>query len=80
MVGTVNTTLRKRTIALACAKEAKEKIKSAEKEIKKLEAGKQTKISQKTEQETLLTTKKKNAEKKTWEIKINWKGCFYLYR
>ena len=50
-------------------KEAEEKIKSAQKEIEKLEAGKQTKINQKTEQENSLATKKQDAEKKTWKIK-----------
>lgn len=55
-------------------KEAEEKIKSAQKEIEKLEAGKQTKISQKTEQEKSLTTKKQDTEKKTWELKTTFSG------
>ncbi|MEA1968626.1 MAG: AAA family ATPase [Thermodesulfobacteriota bacterium] len=55
-------------------KEAEEKIKSAQKEIDKLEVGKQTKISQKTEQEKSLSTKKQNAEKITWEIKTTFAG------
>jgi len=55
-------------------KKAEEKIKSAQKEIEKLEASKQTKISQKTEQEKSLTTKKQNVEKKIWEIKTTFAG------
>ncbi len=55
-------------------KEAEEKIKSAQKEIEKLDAGKQTNISQKTEQEKSLTAKKQDAEKKTWEIKTTFAG------
>jgi len=55
-------------------KEAEEKIKSAQKEIEKLEAGKQTKINQKTEQENSLATKKQDAEKKTWKIKATFAG------
>ena len=55
-------------------KEAKEKIKSAQKEIEKLESGKQTKVRQKTEQEKSLTTKKQDAEKTTWVIKTTFAG------
>lgn len=55
-------------------KEAEEKIKSAQKEIKKLEDGKQTKMSQKNEYENSLSQKKQNAEKKTWVIKTTFAG------
>lgn len=55
-------------------KEAEEKIKAAQKEIEELEAGKKTKISQKTEQEKSLSTKKQNAEKIIWEIKTTFAG------
>ncbi len=55
-------------------KEAEEKIKSAQEVIEELEADKQTKISQREDQEELLSTKKKDAEEKTWEIKTKFAG------
>lgn len=55
-------------------KEAEEKIKTAQKAVVQLDAGKQAKTSEKTEQEQTLVNKKQNSEKKTWGIKTTFAG------
>lgn len=55
-------------------KEAEEKVRAAEKEIKKLETEKQNKISEKIKHESDINLKRQNAENKTWEIKTNFAG------
>ncbi len=55
-------------------KEAEEKIKSAQKEIEKLEGDKQTNTNQKAEHENTLSQKKQSAETRTWEIKTTFAG------
>ena len=55
-------------------KEAEEKIKSAQKEIEKLEGDKQVNTNQKAEHENTLSQKKQSAETRTWEIKTTFAG------
>lgn len=55
-------------------KEAEEKIKAAQDEIKRLETEKNDKVSERAQQETLLSSKKQDAEKRTWQIKTKFAG------
>lgn len=55
-------------------KEAEEKVRTAEKEIKIFETEKQDKITEKLKYENDLNTKKQTAEQKTWEIKTKFTG------
>lgn len=55
-------------------KEAEEKVRTAEKEIKIFETEKQDKITEKLKYESDLNTKKQTAEQKTWEIKTKFTG------
>ena len=55
-------------------KEAKEKIKNAQKSVEQLEVDKQVKTNEKIKQEMTLKKKKQDAENKTWEIKKKFAG------
>ncbi len=55
-------------------KEAEEKIKDAQDAIERLETEKNDNVSKRTQQETLLSNKKQDAEKRTWQIKTKFAG------
>ena len=55
-------------------KDAKEKIRNAERECVKLETDKETQTAGKIEKEDKLNQRKQDVENKTWEIKIKFAG------